>query len=229
MTAKCLATAWEMPLLRIDLGALKGKFVGESEQKLRKALDVAKTVGKCILWFDEIEKAVSSGEGVADGGVSADQLGALLTFMQEPRDGVFIFGTSNNVKVLPPEFLRAGRWDDLWFVDLPNTEERIAIGQVMAKKFQHCDKVDTKKIAAATDGYTGAEIEAAFSDALHIAFSDNGRNVKSADVIEAVESRVPLSVSMKEDIEDIRSWAKGRARNASEGRTTKERAGRDIE
>ena len=229
LTAKAIATAWGLPLLRMDIGALFSKFVGESEGKIRAALQTAETVAPCILWMDEIEKAFASG-GETDGGTSSRVFGTFLTWMQERKEGVFIVATSNDISKLPPEFLRAGRWDDIWFVDLPNGGERQAIVEVMKRKYANTDKVVASMVATASADNTGAEIEQAFVEAMFAAFSDKGRGVTTKDVVAALGARVPLAVTMKEKIADLQKWAKGRARLASTADTTQaKRTGRDIE
>ena len=149
--------------------------------------------------------------------------------MQERKAGVFVIATSNDISKLPPEFLRAGRWDEIWFVDLPNMTERVEIGKVMATKYTACAKVNAEQVAKYSDGYTGAEIEQGYVDAMYRAFADN-RTVESADVIAAMQTRIPLSVSAKEKIDGLRKWSKGRARNASKAsESSSMESGRSIE
>ena len=232
LTAKCVSAAWGLPLLKLDVGSMFSKFVGDSEARLRQALKTAETVAPCVLWLDEIEKAFGGGGGESDGGTSMRVFGYFLTWMQERKAGVYIIATSNDIqKILAtnPEFLRAGRWDDVWFVDLPTAAERATICDVMKKRYKNTTAVASPKVAAVTDGYTGAEIEQAFIDAMYVAFSDGERKVKTEDVVAASERRVPLSVVAKDKITSLREWAKGRARNAStEGKKTSA-AGRAIE
>jgi len=227
LTAKCVANAWGIPLLRMDVGALFSKYVGESEGKIREALRTAETIAPCVLWVDEIEKAFGSG-GDADGGTSSRVFGTFLTWMQERKDGVFIIATSNDISKLPPEFCRAGRWDELWFVDLPNATERKEISWVMSKKFDACVEVDGSILSEKTDGYTGSEIEQGFVDAMYAAFDDD-RQVCTEDVVEALKKRVPLSKTMSEKIDELRRWALGRARTASSTQEATSSAGRAIE
>lgn len=216
LTSKAVATAWKMPLLRLDVGALFGKYVGDSEAKVRLALSTAEAVSPCVLWVDEIEKAFGGqGGGESDGGTSSRVFGTFLTWMQERKPGVFVLATSNDVSALPPEFLRAGRWDAMWYVDLPTAEERVDIAKVMCGKFPHCGGVDCKVVAAHTDGFTGAEVEQCFVEALHEAFADGARPVTTKDVVAATADIVPLSKTMSEKIEALRKWAKGRARCAT--------------
>ena len=222
LTAKAVATAWGVPLLRIDLGALKSKFVGESEANLRKAFGVIESVGRCIVWLDEIEKALSGAtQGAADGGVSADALGAILSWMQERQGQAFIIATANDVSALPPELLRAGRFDCVWWLDLPNTGERADI--LMASLRAHGrdggallnGPEDLIRLVDATDGFTGAEIASLVPDALFAAFADGGREIDRDDLLGAAATVVPLSKTAAEKIEKLRAWAQGRARPAT--------------
>lgn len=227
LICKAVAAAWGLPLLRLDVGAMFGKYVGDSESRIRTALTTAETVAPCVLWLDEVEKAFggAGGGGETDGGTSARVFGTFLTWMQERKEGVFVIATSNNVKSLPAEFLRAGRWDEMWFVDLPNEAEREAIAEVMTDRMKPCAGVDTKAVAAAAEGYTGAEIEQAFIDAMHIAYKDKARKVRRADVIECLSRRIPLAKTMAEQVAALREWAQGRARTAS--KQTKRGGSRD--
>ena len=216
LTAKCIATAWNLPLLRLDVGATFGKYVGESEKMIREALATAEAVSPCVLWVDEVEKAFAQGGGETDGGTTGRVFGTFLTWMQERTPGIFVLATSNDVSKLPPEFLRAGRWDALWFVDLPTQSERIAILKVMCKKFPHCEKVGAlSMVATACEGFTGAEIEQLFSESLYVAFADGAREVNGKDLINAAKKLVPLSKTMGEKLKALRDWARGRARLAT--------------
>lgn len=217
LTAKAIATAWQMPLLRLDLGALKSKFVGDSEANIRKALKVAETVAPCVLWLDEIEKALAGAtQGAADGGVSGDALGAVLSWMQDRAGSVFVVATANDVSALPPELLRKGRFDEIFFVDLPDKEDRAAI--LAAALRAHGRKMDAAElydIAKVTDGFTGAELAALIPDAMFQAFADGERELTHVDLTQCVVRTVPLSKTAAEKIDTLRKWAKTRARNAS--------------
>jgi len=217
LTAKAIATAWAMPLLRLDLGALKGKFVGESEGNIRKALRVAETVSPCVVWIDEIEKALSgASEGAADGGVSADALGVILSWMQDRAGSVFVIATANDVSKLPPELLRKGRFDEMFFVDLPTASERTAIAaSAMKAHGRTMDGIDGAAVAAATVEFTGAEIAALVPEALYAAFEGGERAITTADLVNAARNTVPLAKTASEKITKLREWAKGRARPAS--------------
>jgi SpoVK/Ycf46/Vps4 family AAA+-type ATPase len=217
MTAKAVATAWNAPLLRLDLGALKSKFVGESEANLRRAFRVIESVGRCVVWVDEIEKALQGAtSGSADGGVSADALGALLSWMQDRTSEAFVIATANNVESLPPELLRKGRFDELFFVDLPNVIERAAVVQAALRSHGRGEAaIDAAAVANVCDRFTGAEIASLVPEALFVAFGDGGREITTADLIEAARNIVPLAETAPEKIERVRNWAKGRARPAT--------------
>lgn len=225
LTCKAIATAWGVPLLRVDLGALKSKFVGESEANLRKAFRVIEAIGRCVVWFDEIEKALGGAtQGAADGGVSSDALGALLTWMQERKGESFLIATANDISSLPPEFLRKGRWDELWFIDLPNRDER---GEIVGAALRANGRASTllndeemSDVVDATDGFTGSEIAALIPDALYLAFSDNAREITGRDIMKAAASIVPLSKTAADKIAALRKWGSERARQATRSSST---------
>lgn len=217
LTAKAIATAWGVPLLRVDLGGLKSKFVGESEGNLRKAFRVIEAIGRCVVWFDEIEKAMQGAtSGSADGGVSSDALGAILSWMQERSGEAFVIATANDVESLPPELLRKGRFDDVWWIDLPTPRERSAVLAAALRAHGRKDvKLDLEQVAAYCDGFTGSEIAALVPDALFSAFGDGSREIETGDLIAAAKTVVPLSKTAAEKITRLRQWAVGRARPAT--------------
>lgn len=220
LTAKAIATSWGVPLLKLDLGSLKSKFVGESEGNLRRAFSVVESVGRCVLWLDEVEKSLAGAtQGAADGGVSADALGAILTWMQERQGEAFVLATSNDASVLPAEFLRAGRFDAVWWVDLPTAGERQDIVRAALRAHgRDADAVlgsDLAAVSAATDGFTGSEIASLIPDALFCAFADGAREITAADLTAAATAVVPLAKTAAERIEKMRQWAQGRARPAT--------------
>lgn len=219
LTAKAVATAWGVPLLRVDLGALKSKFVGESEGNLRRAFRVIEAIGRCVVWLDEIEKALAGAtQGAADGGVSSDALGAILSWMQERQGEAFVIATANDVSGLPPELLRKGRFDEVWFVDLPNAEERDQIILAALRSHNRGASVfngDMRQFVDATAGFTGAEIAAVVPDALFAAFADDGRQITADDLTAAARTVTPLAKTAAEKITALRSWADGRARRAT--------------
>ena len=218
LTAKAIATAWGVPLLRLDLGSLKSKFVGESEGNLRRALKTIEAIGRCVVWLDEIEKALAGAtSGAADGGVSSDALGTILSWMQERAGDSFVVATANDVSSLPPELMRKGRFDEVWFVDLPNERERTEILRAAIKshgRFES-DELDVELIDGCTEGFTGSEIAALVPDALYAAFADNGREITTNDLRAAAATVVPLSKTSAEKIATLRAWAAGRARPAT--------------
>jgi hypothetical protein len=217
MTAKAIAAAWGVPLLRFDVGALRSKFVGESEANIRKAFRVVEALGRCIVWLDEIEKALQGAtSGSADGGVSADALGSILSWMQERQGDAFIIATANDVSVLPPELMRKGRFDEIFFVDLPTTAERVSVLAATLRTFGRNDAaIAIAEIAAACDGFTGSEIAALVPDAMFAAFADGERELRTADLLQAAKSVVPLAKVASEKIKQLRDWASGRARPAA--------------
>jgi ATP-dependent 26S proteasome regulatory subunit len=221
LTAKAIATAWSVPLIKVDLGALKSKFVGDSEANLRKVFKLIEAIGRCVVWFDEIEKALQGAtSGSADGGVSSDALGAVLNWMQERQGEAFVIATANDAASLPPELLRKGRFDEVWFVDLPTTNERQAVLSAALRQYERGDvAVNAAAVAKATEGFTGSEIAALVPDALFAAFNDDAREINTQDLIDAATTVVPLSKTAAEKIAALRNWAAGRARPASTSET----------
>jgi len=218
LTAKMVASLWRLPLLRLDIGALFGSLVGESEENARKALSLAETVAPCVLWIDEIEKGLAVGGG--DGGTSMRVFGTILSWLQEKKEPVFVVATANKISLLPPELLRRGRFDEIFFLDLPTTAERRAIFQVhLRKRGRSPENYDVDALAKAAEGYVGAEIEQAVIDAMYVAFDDPtepGREFTTLDLLSALKKLVPMSRSQREIIEDLRQWlVEGRAQSAS--------------
>lgn len=231
LTAKAVATAWGVPLLRVDLGALKSKFVGESEANLRRAFRVIEAIGRCVVWLDEIEKSLAGAtQGAADGGVSSDALGAVLSWMQERQGEAFVVATANDVSSLPPELLRKGRFDEVWWVDLPTSAERSEILAAALRQHGRAPLDSTSMVIDATDGFTGAEIAALVPDALFAAFADSGREITWQDLHMSATRVTPLSRTMSERILALREWAKGRARTATSTEArAKPAAGRQLD
>jgi len=221
MCAKALARDWKKPLLKFDVGSVFGKYVGESEFNIRKAIKIAEAIAPCILWIDEIEKGFAGAQGEGDSGTSARVFGTFLTWMQDKKSEVFVFATANDISRLPPEFLRKGRFDEIFFVDLPILEEREEIFKKHLKDRENKEKgrllenFDIKFLAEKSEGYSGAEIEEAIESALYRVFSE-GRELIVQDIIKSLEETRPISVVMKERILTIRRWAKDHARYASE-------------
>lgn len=211
LCAKATATAWQQPLLRMDPGALYAKYIGQSEENLRKALTQTEMMAPVILWIDEIEKAFASAASQStDGGLSQRMFGRLLTWMQDHEEPVFVVATANDIEALPPELLRKGRFDEIFFVGLPKKAARRKIFEIhIRKRKRDPAQYDLDLLAEKSDGYSGAEIEQAVVSALHKAFSGKGELTTEA-MAEALEQSPPLSVTMAEKINALYAWAKDR-------------------
>jgi SpoVK/Ycf46/Vps4 family AAA+-type ATPase len=213
LAAKAIAGEWGYELARLDAGALYDKFVGESERKLHRALEQAQQLAPMVLWIDEIEKAFASAgaSGDADAGLSQRLLATLLTWMQDREGGVFLAATSNNISALPPEMLRKGRFDEIFFVDLPGPETRAGLFAIhLKKRGRDAAGFDLEKLAAASDGFSGAEIEQAIASGLYTAFGLK-RQLSTEILLEEIRGTQPLSVTRAEDVQGIREWARNRA------------------
>ncbi len=213
LCAKAVAREWRMPLVKLDTSRLFEKYIGESEKNLRQSLQVAEAVSPCVLWIDEIEKMFphSGGSGDADAGLSLRLFGNFLTWMQERKAPVFIVATSNDISALPPELVRKGRFDEIFFVDLPDAEERKAIFSIHLRRHkQDPAQFDLNALASATAGFSGAEIEQAVASGLYAAF-DQKTALDTGLILKEVRSTYPLSVTLKEKIEGLREWAQERA------------------
>ena len=215
LTAKMIGGLWRLPLLRLDVGSLFGSLVGESEERARRALKLAETMAPCILWIDEIEKALA--HGGMDSGTSDRVFGSILTWMQEKQSSVFVVATANDISSMPPELLRKGRFDEIFFLDLPNKDERKEIYAVhLKKRYRLPQDYDIDLLALQTEGYVGAEIEQTIIDAMYQAFNDNQREFTTSDISGAIKRLVPLSVSQRENIGYLQRWLQeGRAQSAS--------------
>jgi ATP-dependent 26S proteasome regulatory subunit len=219
LTAKAVARSWNYPLLRFDIGKVFGGIVGESEHNVRKALDIAKAIAPCVLWIDEIEKGLSGvqSSGRTDGGTTSRVFGTLLTWMQEKMEPVFVIATANNINELPPELMRKGRFDEVFFVDLPSVEERKKIFQIhIESRRREAKKFDLDTLAKETKGFSGSEIEECVKEGLQTAFSEN-KDLTDVYILKAIKETVPLSITMGEGLRKLREWAKFRARKASNG------------
>jgi len=217
LACKSLAKLWRLPLIRLDVGALMGSLVGQSEANLRQALQVAESSSPCILWLDEIEKGLAGvkSSGSTDGGTTARVFGTLLTWLQEKTAPVYVVATSNDISALPAELLRAGRFDETFFVDLPTADERREIWTIhIAKANRDPAGFDLEALVQVSDGYNGAEIETAVGDALIKGF-DEDREIVTDDLAIAITGRVPLTKTMEEQIVALRRWAAHRAKPAS--------------
>ena len=221
LCAKAVSNLWQLPLLRFDIGRMFGSLVGSSEENMRRAIAVAESVAPCILWVDEIDKAFagSQGSGTSDGGTTARVLSTFLTWLSEKKSPVFVVATANEITQLPPELLRKGRLDEIFFVDLPSYEERMEILKIhIAKRGRNPEKFDLGQLALATEGFSGAEIEEAIISALYDAFYMK-TELSTELILNAIRQTVPLSKTMDEHINRLRAWCEGRARNASNQRS----------
>lgn len=219
LICEAVASMYEMPLLRLDFGAIFSSLVGDSEKNIRSALKIAEAVSPAIMMWDEIEKGISgvSSSGETDGGVTSRVFGTLLTWMQMKTHPVFIVATANNVLGIPPEFMRAGRFDEIFFVDLPDEIERMDIaGVLLKKKGRDPKEFDLEKIAAKCEHYSAAEIEKGIDNALFVAFYENKRKMTTKDIVSQMGMFHPLYDTRHEEIEAIRKWALGE--NGSGGR-----------
>lgn len=217
LSAKAVAGLWRLPLLRMDVGKIFGGIVGQSEENIRKAIRIAESTAPNVVWIDELEKGFSGTQssGISDGGTTARVFGTFISWLADKTAPCFVVATANDVSSLPPELMRKGRFDEIFFVDLPAADERKEIFSIHLKKRKRDPaNFDLDKLAAASAGFSGAEIEQAIIAALYDAF-DLDREVTTDDIVGACKQSVPLSVTMKESIDVLREWADSRARLAS--------------
>ena len=217
LISKAIGTAFNVPTVKLDIGALFNSLVGESESRTRDALKLAEAMSPCVLWIDEIDKGLAgaSGSGSGDSGVTRRVFGTIISWMQERKRPVFLIATANNVSALPPELLRKGRFDEIFAVDLPSEKEREAIFAIhLTKKKRELKKFDLSILAQNTEGFTGSEIEAVVDDAMYSAF-DRNKDIDDIILVQAAKDTTPLSKTAAEQIQAIRDWAKTRARYAS--------------
>ncbi|HPO14315.1 MAG TPA: AAA family ATPase [Candidatus Hydrogenedentes bacterium] len=217
LMAKTIADSWRLPLLRMDMSRIFQGYIGSSEENMRRALQTVESLSPVILWVDEIEKALSGvdGSSATDAGTTARVVGQFLTWMQEKTSPAFIVATANSIGGLPPELLRKGRLDEIFFVDLPRGRERGEIFQIHLKRIgRDPNRFDLKELAQASKGFSGAEIEQAIISALHDSFFEN-RELETRDILKSLSETVPLSRTMREQIEELRTWARHRARPVS--------------
>ena len=217
LCAKAVSTQWQLPLLRFDMGRMFGSLVGSSEENVRRAIAVAESVAPAILWVDEIDKAFagSQGSGATDGGTTARVFGTFLTWLSEKSAPVFVVATANDISQLPPELLRKGRLDEIFFVDLPSRDERMEVFRIhINKRGRDAAGFDLAALADASRDFSGAEIEEAINSALYDAFYAQAE-ITTEHVLTALGQTVPLAKTMDEQINRLRTWAEGRARNAS--------------
>ncbi|MBR4068193.1 MAG: AAA family ATPase [Clostridia bacterium] len=217
LTAKAMSHIWGLPLIKLDMGKIYSGIVGSSEENIRRAIQTAEAMAPCVLWIDEIEKGLAGVGSNGDSGTSTRVFGSLLTWMQEKKSMVFIVATANDISALKPELLRKGRFDEIFFVDLPNSMERRTILNIHIQKHMcpamkslRLDEPFLSKLTEITNGFVGAELEAVVLAALFDAYAEN-RNVVAEDFFNAVRNTVPLSVTQSEQVEALRDWASTRA------------------
>jgi ATP-dependent 26S proteasome regulatory subunit len=218
LVAKAIAATWNLPMLKLDIGRIFGSFVGQSEENIRRAIAVAESVSPCCLWADELEKGFGgvSGSGGGDNGTTKRVFATFLTWMQEKTKPVFLIATANDVSALPPELLRKGRFDEIFFIDLPDRKERQEIFAIhLSKRQRDPKKFDLEVLAELANGFSGAEIEQVVVASLFHAF-DAGRDLIQEDLVKEASTQVPLSRMMSEEIAELREWASTRARPSSE-------------
>ncbi|MCK4666121.1 AAA family ATPase [Candidatus Dependentiae bacterium] len=217
LCAKAISTLWNLPLLRLDMGKIFGSLVGSSEDNIRRAIKTAESISPCIVWIDEIEKALSGvqSSGSTDAGTTSRVFGTFITWLQEKTKPVFVIATANDVTMLPPELMRKGRFDEIFFVDLPTHNERKTIFKIhLDKRERTSAEFDLEKLATVSTGFSGAEIEQVIIASLYEAFYNN-TDIDTEIVTKKIKSTVPLSRLMKERIDSLRTWAKGRTISAS--------------
>ena len=217
LCCKAIASLWRLPLLRLDVGKIFSGIVGSSEENVRRAITIAESVAPCILWIDELEKGFAGTQSspFSDAGTTSRVFASFITWLQEKTAPVFVVATANDISQLPPELMRKGRFDEIFFVDLPSTDERKEIFQIHLRRRKRDPRnFDLDLLASRTVGFSGAEIEAAVVSGLYDAFGE-GHDLAMGDVIDSIEQSVPLSTTMKERIDDLREWAAHRTRMAS--------------
>jgi len=220
LSAKACASLFEMPLLRMDFGALFGSLVGESEGTTRDALKLAEAISPCCLWMDEVEKGLSGGSssGSTDGGTTSRVIQTILTWMQEKEKPVFVVCTANDYERIPPEFMRAGRFDEVFFIDLPTPPERVDIFRVLIKRAKRePENFNLPELASESEGYSGAEIEKSIDEAISMVYQDSRgkKDIEQSDIISALKSFKPLSTIRSDYFEKIREWAQSNCRLAN--------------
>jgi len=217
LVAKAIASQWQLPLLRMDLGSLFSEMVGSSEQNMRTALRLAESIAPCLLWLDEREKGLagSASSHLSDAGTTARVFGSFLTWMQEKTAAVFVVATANDISILPPEILRKGRFDEIFFIDLPNHDERAEIFAIhLARRGRNPLSFDLDLLAEKSEGFSGAEIEQAVISGLYDAF-EAGQELRNEELVKNLTASIPLSRTMETQVSALRNWARAHARPAS--------------
>ncbi|NJN38530.1 MAG: AAA family ATPase [Acaryochloridaceae cyanobacterium CSU_3_4] len=221
LTAKAIAHHWHLPLLRLDVGRLFAGLVGESESRTRQMIQLSEALAPCILWIDEIDKAFAGIDGRGDSGTTSRVFGTFITWLAEKTSPVFVVATANNIQALPPEMLRKGRFDEIFFVGLPTREERQDIFSVHLCRLRphNVEQYDLERLAYETPDFSGAELEQSIIEAMHLGFSQN-RDFTTDDILEAASQIVPLARTAQEQVEFLQEWAaSGKARLASKHST----------
>lgn len=208
LSAKAISTEWKLPLFKLDIGKIFAGIIGESEQRIRKAIELSEKCAPCIIWIDEIDKAFTRQNNFNDSGTTNRVMGSLLTWLAEKNKEIFIVATANNLLDLPPELMRKGRFDEIFFLDLPTFTERLQIFQIHLLKIRPLTwfNYDIKYFSKITEGFSGAEIEQIIIEAMYNGFHQN-REFTSKDIIESSKTLVPLSFTYKEQISQLQEWA----------------------
>jgi ATP-dependent 26S proteasome regulatory subunit len=217
LACKAVASLWKLPLLRLDVGKIFSGIVGSSEENMRRAIRMAESIAPCVLWLDELEKGFAGTQSspFSDGGTTSRVFASFVTWLQEKTAPVMVVATANDISQLPPELMRKGRFDEIFFVDLPAESERDEIFEIhLRKRKRDPERFDLERLAAESSGFSGAEIEQAIIAALWDAF-DTGSDIETEDILRSLRQSVPLSRTMKEQITILREWAATRARPAS--------------
>ena len=217
LTAKAVASQWHLPLLRLDMGRIFSGLVGSSEENMRKAMRIAESIAPAVLWVDELEKSLSGlgSSGVSDSGVTARVFGSFLTWLQEKTAPVFVVATANRIDSLPAELLRKGRFDEIFFLDLPTAIERAQIFGIHLQRFgRNPDSFNVEELARRAEHFSGAEIEQVIVSGLYAAFAE-GVELEQRHLLPTLSETLPLAVTMREDIARLREWARTRTRPAS--------------
>lgn len=217
LSAKSISANWKLPLYRLDFATVQGSYVGQTEQQLKDALTTAENVSPCILWIDEIEKGLSGANSTNDGGVSKRMVGQFLFWLQECKKQVFVVATANDVSMLPSELLRRGRFDELFFIDLPTAEERKEILSLYIRKYLNLklNEKFSEKLVSLTEGFTGADLESAVRELAYRVIANENFELNEDNIVNIFVNIVPLSQTSPEKIESIREWGKERAVPAS--------------
>ena len=217
LTAKAIANEWNLPLLRLDIGKLFGGIVGESESRMRQMIQLSEAVSPCVLWIDEIDKAFSGIDNQGDSGTTSRVLATFITWLSEKQSSVFVVATANNIYKLPPEILRKGRFDEIFFIGLPNEKEKELIFKVHLSRLRpkSWTSYDISYLTRLAKNFSGAEVEESIIEAMHIAFSEN-REFTTEDIATSIEQSIPLAELNSEKIDELQEWADaGKIRLAS--------------